>query len=464
VVVKENIWMKKAGIVFCLIFIVVIHSFAQTEGFKTSDKNIIDTSGKWSYHFQLTTVYQMHPAFNSSVSGANSLNSDKEEALSLTTTLFIGRTLWKNASFYFNPEIAGGRGLSGVVGMGGAFNGETFRVGTETPTPYVARVYIQQHFAIGDSKKEDLDNDVNQVKENVPSSRITISAGKFGLSDFYDHNAYSHDPRTQFMNWSLMSGTGWDYPANVRGYTWGYVVELIKPTWEMRLSSALVPLVPNGPWMDWNYTKAHSETFEIEKKLKIKNRSGKIRLLLYNTLSKAANYKDATEKLKKGDSSMVALFTGDSQWYQYGGRKFGFGISFDQEILDGVGIFGRVSYGDGHSAIWAFTEVDQSASLGLSISGKRWKRSDDRFGLAVVVDGLSQDHLDYLNAGGKTFMLGDGKGNYNYGYEQILETYYNLNISSSLWLTFDYQFAVNPGYNKNHGPVNVFGLRTHIEF
>jgi len=459
--------MKLSAYLLSVIFIIIssVNAFAQSEGFKTSDKNILDSSGKWSYHFQLTTVYQTHPSFHSSIAGVNSLNPNQEEALSLTTTMFIGRKLWKNASFYFNPEISGGKGLSEVVGMGGAFNGETFRVGTETPTPYVARVYIQQHFAIGDSKKrEELDNEINQVEENVPTSRITISAGKFGLSDFFDHNAYSHDPRTQFMNWSLMSGTGWDYPANVRGYTWGFVIEIIKPTWEIRLSSALVPLVPNGPWMDWNYSKAHSETFEIEKKLKINNKSGKIRFLIYNTLSKAASYKDATAKLKAGDSSMVSLFTGEQEWNQYGGRKYGFGLNFDQEILDGIGFFGRVSWGDGHSSIWAFTEVDESASLGLCVNGKRWKRSNDRFGLAFVADGLSQDHLDYLNAGGKTFMLGDGKGNYNYGYEEIVETYYNLNVSNSLWLTFDYQFAVNPGYNQNRGPVHVFGLRTHIEF
>ena len=459
--------MKFTAYIFSF-FVTVIFSvkaFAQSEGFKTSDKNILDSSGKWSYHFQLTTVYQTHPSFHSSISGANSLNPNQEEAISLTTTMFIGRKLWKNASFYFNPEISGGKGLSEVVGMGGAFNGETFRVGTETPTPYVARAYIQQHFAIGNSKKsEELDNEINQVEENVPSSRITVSAGKFGLSDFFDHNAYSHDPRTQFMNWSLMSGTGWDYPANVRGYTWGFVVEIIKPTWEIRLSSALVPLVPNGAWMDWNYSKAHSETFEIEKKMKIRNRPGKVRFLLYNTLSKAASYKDATAKLKTGDSSMVALFTGDLEWSKYGGRKYGFCFNFDQEIFDGIGIFGRASWGDGHTSIWAFTEVDESASLGLSVDGKRWKRTNDRFGLAFVLDGLSQDHIDYLNAGGKTFMLGDGKGNYHYGYEQIVETYYSVCLSSSLWISFDYQYAANPGYNQNRGPVHVFGLRTHLEF
>jgi high affinity Mn2+ porin len=438
---------------------------AQQESFKSFEQNKFDSSSNWTYHFQLTTIYQIHPAFSSKVSGLNSLTSDKDDALSLTTTLFIGRKLWKNASFYFNPEIAGGMGLGSVLGMGGAFNGETFRVGNIAPTPYVARCYIQQHFSIGTSKnKEYLNNDFNQVKEDIPESRITVSVGKFSIADFFDHNLYAHDPRTKFMNWSLMSGTGWDYPANVRGYTWGGVVELIKPTWEIRFSSCLVPLLVNGAWMDWNYSQAHSEAFEIEKKVNLNKHTGKIRLLLFRTVSKAVSYHDAINGMKTGDSSMNSVITGESLGNKYGGVKYGFVVNMDQEITDDIGIFGRVSWNDGKTCIWAFTEVDESASFGLSVNGKKWKRQQDVFGIAYVVDGISQDHIDYLNAGGLTFMIGDGKGNLNYQPEQIMETFYNLNLTPSLWLTADYQLAFNPGYNKDRGPVNVFGLRLHIEF
>ena len=84
-----------------------VNVFAQSEGFKTSNQNKFDSSSNWSYHFQLTTIYQTHPDFNAKVSGPNSLSPFQEEALSLTTTVFIGRKLWKNAAFYFNPEISG---------------------------------------------------------------------------------------------------------------------------------------------------------------------------------------------------------------------------------------------------------------------------------------------------------------------------------------------------------------------
>ena len=57
----------------------------------------------------------------------------KKAKLSLTTTVFIGRRLWRGAAVYFNPEVAGGSGLSGATGIGGAPNGETFRIGDPAP-------------------------------------------------------------------------------------------------------------------------------------------------------------------------------------------------------------------------------------------------------------------------------------------------------------------------------------------
>ena len=96
------------------------------------------------------------------------------------------------------------------------------------------------------------------------------------------------------------------------------------------------------------------------------------------------------------------------------------------------------------------------------ISGDIIKRPNDNFGVACIVNGLSAPHRNYLNGGGYGFILGDGK--LNYGYEQILETFYKIRLISLVWLTLDYQFIINPGYNKDRGTVSIFGIRTHVEF
>jgi len=60
-------------------------------------------------------------------------------------------------------------------------------------------------------------------------------------------------------------------------------------------------------------------------------------------------------------------------------------------------------------------------------------------------------------------LAGDGQLLHS-GPEQIIETYYSFAAFSFAALSLDYQFIVNPAYNRDRGPVSVFGVRTHIEF
>ena len=425
--------------------------------------NKIDSAEKWSYHFQLTGIAQGHTNFNSAYSGKNSIVDTGEIAVSLTSTLFLGRKLWKGAAIYVNPEIAGGKGMSYALGLAGAANGETFRIGSPEPKVYIARAFFQQHIKLKNSDKEFQEGDLNQLGEFVPSSRITITAGKFSIADFYDDNAYSHDPRSQFLNWSLMSNGAWDYPADTRGYTWGLVAELIKPKWAIRLSSVMMPARANGPDLDANYTKAHAETIEIERKLNVNNHPGCIKLLGFQNYSSAPTYNDAINTMKSGDSTLYFTIGGQRSGIRYGGVKYGFGLSIWQEFTKNFGVFARVSWNDGKSSTWAFTEIDHSVSLGLSLKMGKIKRADDIFGLAAVINGISSDHYDYLNNGGYGFIIGDGKLT-RYTNEIIIESYYKIKLFHSLWLTADYQCVLNPAYNVDRGPVNIFSLRAHVEF
>jgi high affinity Mn2+ porin len=426
--------------------------------------NRFDSLEKWSCHFQFTSIVQGHPAFKASYSGKNSLQDTAETALSVTSTLYLGRKLWKGASFFLNPEIAGGRGISYALGLAGAANGETFRVGSPAPALYIARAFFEQHIAL--EKKcveEHCEGEPNKIANNIPTSRITISIGKFSLADFFDDNAYSHDPRSEFMNWSLMDNGAWDYPANTRGYTWGAVVELIKPGYALRLSGVLVPKIANSQVFDLNVKKASGETFEFEKKFKIKKHPGNVRFLAYTNFSSAPSYTTALRDMSKGDSSLISVFSGQKAGVQYGSLKYGFGISFNQELTNYMGVFARLGWNDGQTATWAFTEIDQTVSAGIRLRANLIKRPDDNFGLAWVMNGISGVHRDYLNSNGYGFMLGDGKLS-RYGYEQIVETFYRVKLIKWLWATVDYQFVLNPGYNKDRGPAHIFSFRAHVEF
>ncbi|MBS1917173.1 MAG: carbohydrate porin [Bacteroidetes bacterium] len=416
----------------------------------------------WSFHFQLTVISQAHSGFNAKYSGTNSLADSVElGATSITSTLFIGRKLWKGAAFYVNPELSGGRGLSYAVGVAGALNGETYRIGDPAPVVSIARAYLQQNIAIGNDD-DNIDDAVNQVSGKIPSKRITISAGKFSMSDFYDKNSYSHDPRTQFLNWSLMSNGAWDYPANTKGYTFGIVAELIQPNWAIRLSSVAVPKIANHPEMEYRFGKAHSETAEFEHKISINKKPGTVRLLFSYTASRAPSYQQGMTALANNDTTLLKVISGNAEGNVFGGKKTGICLNAEQELTNDIGIFLRGGWNDGKHVTWAFTEIDQTAHIGFSLKGARWKRKEDVAGVAYVINGISADHRAFLKAGGYGFIIGDG--NLNYAHEQVVELYYNCKLFNNFTVGLDYQFVNHPAYNKDRGPVHVFGIRGHVEF
>ncbi|HLP17167.1 MAG TPA: carbohydrate porin, partial [Bacteroidota bacterium] len=140
--------------------------------------------------------------------------------------------------------------------------------------------------------------------------------------------------------------------------------------------------------------------------------------------------------------------------------KYGFGINSEQELYDYLGMFFRAGWNDGRNETWEFTEIDHSVSLGVSVNGTTWNRANDYAGLAFVASGLSEPHRAYLQHGGKGFELGDGQ--LNYGLEQLAELYYSMELINNLSISGTYQFIINPGYNKDRGPVHVFSIRGHV--
>lgn len=420
------------------------------------NNDTINESQDWNIHFQNTVIMQYHPSFHASYSGMNSLKPVEETPTSVTSTLFMGAKIWNGAEVYFNPEISGGAGFSQTTGIAGFPNGEVYRVSDQAPHIYVARLYIRQTFALSDSYKY-VKDDINQIAKKLPTSYFAVSAGKFSVMDFFDNNKYSHDPRTQFYNWTLMGNGAWDYPANTRGYTYGLTFELVKPEWALRFGVVTVPTTANGSVMDTKIAKSRAESLEFEQDYSIGGQKGVIRLIGFLTEAQMGNYKQAIDwGLTHNTTSDLAYTRG------YGKTKYGMGINIEHNFNDHVGMFFRSGWNDGHNETWAFTEIDRHASIGLSLNGNLWNRKEDNLGIASITNGISKDHRDFLADGGYGFIIGDGK--LNYGLENITELYYSFRVSKqSLWLSPDYQFIINPAYNKDRGPVHAFGIRFHAE-
>ena len=406
---------------------------------------------RFSIHAQTTVITQFKPAFNAKYTGQNSLVPQAETKRSITSTLFFGAKLWQGAGIYINPEIGGGAGLSSSLGVGASTNGETYRIGDPAPAFELARLFFKQIIFLNKEVSYQA-GDINKLAGNIPTNYFSFTIGKICVSDFFDNNRYSHDPRTQFMSWALMSNGAWDFPANTKGYTPSFVFEYVTPKHELRYGFSLVPTQPNGMVMNWNINRAGSHTLEYTYNYTIAGKKGALRLLSFITSANMGNYNQSITL----NPTAPDLFVSENN----GRIKYGFGINYEQEINKEIGGFLRASWNDGNNETWVFTEIDRSISIGMSLNGNRWNRQNDNIGIAHVVSGISTPHRKYLQAGGMGFELGDG--NLNYTLEQLTEIYYSMELTRYLFISGTYQFVQDPGYNKDRGPVNVFSVRVHV--
>jgi high affinity Mn2+ porin len=213
-----------------------------------------------------------------------------------------------------------------------------------------------------------------------------------------------------------------------------------------------MPDVSNGVGQDTYYSHAWGMVGELELRYTINGHPGAVRLLAYLNQAHMGSYQEAVDSPIR-PANIVA-----TEAYRY---KYGFGLNLEQEIIKNVGLFSRLGWNDGHTESWAFTDVDRTASLGVSIKGGLWERAEDTVGLAGVINGLTPVHQEFFAAGGTGILAGDG--NLTYGLEKIVEVYYDFHVWKTLHATLDYQYIIDPAYNQDRGPVSVFGARLHWE-
>ena len=105
---------------------------------------------------------------------------------------------------------------------------------------------------------------------------------------------------------------------------------------------------------------------------------------------------------------------------------------------------------------------DEAWLIGEHRASGEKKRPDDTVGFAAIANAITPVHAEFLNKGGLGILIGDGQLPHP-GLEQIVETYYQFPIYA--WkVMFDYQFVVNPAYNRDRGPVSIGAIRLHSEF
>ncbi len=421
----------------------------------------------FSLHGQTTFVWQGYPAFRSPYQGINSLPGGGEGRETFDATLFAGFRLWQGSELWINPEIDQGHGLADTHGAAGFPSGEAYKFGADDPYARVQRYFIRQTIDLG-GETEKVDADVNQFAGSQTENRLVLWVGKFSVVDVFDTNKYANNPKTDFFNWSVINAGTFDYSGDAWGYSYGAAAEWYQGRFTLRGGIFDLSASPAGGG-DNAQAYGLDPTFhqfqlvgEIEERHELWGQPGKLRITGFLSRGNAGSFQDAINL-----SQTPGPFFGDPTDALAAVRVYqsrpGVSLNLEQRITETVGVFARAGWADGNVEPWDFTDIDRTVSGGVSIAGKQWGRPDDAIGIAGVVNGIAPVHEAYLNAGGLGILVGDGQLP-NPSAEGIIEAYYSYAISTSMKVTFDYQFIANPAYSTDRGPVSVFGARVHAQF
>jgi high affinity Mn2+ porin len=409
----------------------------------------------FAVHGQATVTDQANLAFNSPYTGGNSLPGYSQGRETVDATLFIGFRPWSNAEIWAGPEIDQGFGLQNTLGIAGFPSGEAYKVGRTNPYLRFDRLFLRQTVDLGGASAK-VDPDIMQLAGVQTENRLVFTVGRFSVTDIFDGNAYAHDPRHDFLNWTLIDAGTFDYAADAWGYTFGATAEWYQGPWTLRAGLFDLSNVPNSEKLDARFDQFQMVA-EVERRYSLMGKDGAAVVTGFLTRGRMGLFSDA---IALGEAEGEVPNTADVRRYR---SRPGVSLDMQQDLGGGFGTFLRAGWADGHAEPYEFTDVDETISGGVSVNGKRWGRADDTIGLAGVVNAISKDHQAYLAAGGLGILVGDGRLPH-YGTENILETYYDIAVKRFLHLTFDYQFVDNPAYNPDRGPVSIFAARLHAQF
>jgi high affinity Mn2+ porin len=421
----------------------------------------------FAVHGQATFADQGYPSFRSPYEGPNSLSGGGQNRETFDLTLSVGVKLWQGAEFWANPEIDQGFGFDNTHGVAGFPSGESYKLGSAYPYARLQRAFLRQTINLGGDIEnvgttEKVDDDFYQFAGTRSTDRLVLTVGRFGIADIFDTNKYANNPKVDFLNWSMINAGTFDYAGDGWGYSYGAAAEWYTGRWTLRAGIFDLSNTPAGGDSPTGY--ALDPTFqqfelvgEVEERHELWGQPGKIKITGYLERGSMGDYSDAVALAQAtgqpADINAVRSYT----------SRPGVSMNVEQQVNDIFGLFFRAGWADGHKEPWDFTDVDRTVQGGVSINGKSWGRPDDTVGIGGIVNGISNDHIAFLNAGGLGILIGDGQLT-NYGTERILEAYYSYAMTPSTRFTLDYQLVGNPGYNADRGPANIFAARAHWQF
>jgi hypothetical protein len=256
--------------------------------------------------------------------------------------------------------------------------------------------------------------------EHAFGEKARLRGGKIDLTTDFDTNAAANDETGQFLSGGFVNNPAVEFPDDnsLGAMLWASPNDLLDIGFGFADAAA-----------DWdNVFQNPFFILEFDLKPKISGRQGNYRFYGWH------NGKDH-ERFDSLDEE-ATLYT----------SNYGFGISADQEIAEGVTLFAR--YGRQRGVV---SETGQAWSAGLDISGRFMRRGEDSFGLAYGQALAGKDWKSLAQETGADF-----------GNEHHLEIYYRIRAGRFLDLSPNLQWVRNPVGDRVISGAWAFGVRAQF--
>lgn len=331
---------------------------------------------------------------------------------------------------------------------------------------YIQKVFEEWGYALmhlepgqGRGAEEDLslysnvNRDQNDTSANIPitelwyehylfARQVAITAGKMDPANYIDQNEYAHDETTQFLGRIFRQNPAIEWPNdNTLGARLIIAPEMLP---YLSIESTYFDAdndweaVFDRPFISTQLNLKPSKAFNIDPE------------------QWDGNYRFYWWIDARNHAKLVA--SGESAANDVKNSNTGFGLSFDQMITDGFGIFGRFGWQRPDLALASTSAnsapAEVSWSGGLQMTGKYWKRADDVLACGIGQVFPSSYYKDAGNGGAQ---------------EGHFETYYKCQLLKWLAFTPDFQWIWNPrgishSYQGDNNTIFVYGVRGQIDF
>jgi len=281
------------------------------------------------------------------------------------------------------------------------------------------------------------------------NDRMEFDLGKMDISVLFDENTVAGDETTQFFSNIFVKSMGLTIPEPDEFYCPATMIAVSPAEFvEFRVIGAAVD---NEEGHTWDNIFSHNfVTAQVNFRPNFLEHQGNFRFY---------GWYDGRRHLKN-EFLAGANNTPLRRYQDADSGQHGWGLSFDQDIMDGLTAFTRYSWSQDDLSVWdqaekqwAMIPFNQVYSMGIGISGLHWNRPDDGIGLAFGQTILTSDFENSEHA--------EGISTSN---EKYVETWYRYTFNRYLALSADFQWVQNPGGLDNADDVYLFGVRSQIDF